>query len=542
MIEILSSPVGQVGFTDTAGVAPYLSKYNIPINKLEYANSVYNVLSYGIDAVWKTNTSGVFSTSYSGKVPRIKFYYGEGIPETILTNGVINGWSVDYDFYFKAPFTANYSLYFGGSGTIEDLVVNDESGERTSMTVPDMDFNDDGYNESSSFSMVADNSYQITFTYKNILNKKSGLVMLWETDSAYATPDKIVMSAGVCAPGSDNTFPSYSRMDLYSNVKLTENVDGSSNLTFELPFVSTSTDYGHGYRFVSTTDSYVHVDSASMVLKKYRNVRFSSGFLNGSEEEEFVTKFTGQIRDIKVKHSRNDIPKLEVLCFDYSIFTKDTINIDAPNPIDYVQAGYFKNIYGRVNGKVKPSSFDGWEVHKAYEVLMTESYIDPYSFYNRKKYSDYSSTSTTGGFLVEPIESDNSSWLPIGQDYGTSLEAEAEGKKPDGEYGFKIDTGEFYRDAIDKILKPWFYSWGINREGYPYLRRTNTPYTFINTNETTGDFLGNVIDVWRREVDYRSFGGSYLANSTVGSIASCDAVGKKFVLMLGVGPSRGSDS
>ncbi len=265
-------------------------------------------------------------------------------------------------------------------------------------------------------------------------------------------------------------------------------------------------------------------------LKKYRMVQYKEGYK--STNEEYITKFTGQIRDFNIKYSADGNDTLEVICNDYSVFTKDTINLMSPTPIDYWQAGYLVREPGRVNGYTKPRTFDGWELHKAYETILTDCGIDPYTFRNKKKYKNYSHTATSGGFYIEPISYNELVYLPTNAKYGIDPIGQVDNETSDDKYAFSIDTGEHYRDFIDKIAKSWYYNWGFSPEGYPYFKAINVPYKVYDDR----DFSGS----WTQNVYTSALKATYVSTATLNATAGCNVTGKKFVLAIGCGPLCGA--
>lgn len=249
--------------------------------------------------------------------------------------------------------------------------------------------------------------------------------------------------------------------------------------------------------------------------------------------DEYVHKFTGTIRDLKVGYSKEGGDILKVTCYDFGSFTKDNINLVSPSPIDYWQAGYLTKISSRVDGYSKPRAFDGWEIDKAYRVLLTESWIDPYTFYKKYDYVDYSNVATAGPFLIEPIQSSVKSFLPIKSNYGQVTITRVDGQKSDDEYAYKIDTGEYYKDAIDNIMKTWYYQWGFNCKGYPFLKRINVPMTYVDDRQFT------FRPYWSSATNIDAYKASYIHTSNATN-ASCNVTGSKFLALFGVGPDCGN--
>lgn len=532
MIEVLSSPAGKALFsTASDGLRPPFSKYTTPISRLRYSDSVWNVRSKGIPAVWKiANQNNVYSTSYSGRVPFIKFYYGNGVPETILGINLNQRWSVDYNLFFYPPVNGPYNFYFGGSGHLSSAAIQHFSGLATTSAF--LSFDSLNYTSVKALTMTGGSKYRVRVHYKNLKDRESGLVMLWNIGgNATAFPEKVAMSGAVCSPTitTDSGFPIFDRISSYRNVSFQEEESGASSLKFQVPFVDSTQSYNYsGFYYDKDSDSFIDKYNG-VQLKKYRYIRYDTGFKTTDNKEEYLTKFTGQIRNFHVNYNNDGNDTLEVTCYDHSVFTKDHINLVSPTPVDYWQVGYLDNIPGKVNGLVKPRAFDGWELHKAYEILLTESFIDPYSFYKRKHFRNYLDLSTPGTFHIESLGSRFKDFLSVQQEYGIPSIGEVENNQ-DAEYAYSINTGEFYRDFIDEITKNWYYKWGMNSSGHPFLRRINAPYSYANTSTASGDFNSTN---WHKETGIYSFKGNYIQTQTANAIASVDAIGKKLVLLVG---------
>lgn len=528
MLEVLSSPAGKVNFTTADGVMPYVHKYATPICRLKYYDTVYNTNFAGIDATWQLeNSSGDYETVYEGKVPNIKFYSGEGVPPELLNYKAGQNWRIIYNFTFVAPITAKYYFYFAGEGRV--LSYPPVFGVGSSQ-INAQDFAGKSY-----LHLDKDETESIIiYYYYGEKSLDSGFIYFWQTDSASYTPEKVVMGGEVIGGTVDNYY-----LDNFSKISYKESEESISQLTFEVPFISSSDSYNSkGYFYDEAADAYISKENSTNHLKKYRKIEYSEGFKNETDDE-LITKFTGQIRDIKINYNKDGQDSLKITCNDYSIFTKDAINVMSPTPIDYWQAGYTKKELGRVNGETKPRTFDGWEIHKAFQVILTNCGIDPSSFYKRKEFKSYESISTTAGFLIEPlnlytVDTAEIPYLPINVNYGIPPVGEVEKQKEDDKYAYSISTGEYYKDAIDKMMKTWGYKWGFNEQGYPYLKGINVPNNFINDR----DF--NITGTWTNELDVNSFKATYLQTEQSEAIASVDAVGKKFELLVGCGPLCGS--
>ena len=491
---------------DSKNIAPYHQKYTKPLTQLKFSNSVYNVRSYGIKADWQVFSSNSYSTVYSGRTDKIKFYYGLGRPETLVGYNSNPQWKVNYTGFFKPPIDGNYTFKIAGSGRMSYSIDNEGTTQTNSNIIKS--FNQGSY-LSTTVAMLGNSAYAFDFGYEYLKNEESGLVVLWQTDSASVTPDAVVLSGGVCNPADNNSIPPLLDIPHYSDPKLSINEDGVATLKFSVPFVQNSDSYGaKGYIYDTTNACYYDTNNPLVRLKEYRYIEYYEGYQSNNEDET-IRKFTGQIRDINTNYSKSG-DTLEITCNDFSIFTRDAINIESPTPIDYWQAGYIVEDFGRVNGETKPKTFDGWEPHKVYEIILTESYIDPYSIIQRKESLNLSGFATTAGFFVEPYGVSNIENLPTNKKYGIAPIGEYNSDNTDEKYAYNISTGEYYYDAINKIFKSWYYRWGVNRYGFPYLTRIHVPSSFVNSPDFS--YVGG----WEQSINVSAFKGTYEISTAQG--------------------------
>jgi len=488
---------------DINGAPLYTQKYTTPVSKLQFADSVSNVLSYGISADWKVDerTGAGYVSSYTGNVPHVKFYHGDGRPETLVGYASNPQWKVNYTGYFKPPVDSDYVFFIAGSGFISYSIDNE------STTVVDTDIEkslDDQTYSSARVTLLASSSYAFDFGYEYKKGEESGFIVLWQSDSASVSPEKIVLSGGVCNPDS-NTVPELIDLDYYSKVAYSIDENGVSTLKFEVPFLKTNEEYGdRGFAYDTSNGYYYDINNSNIKLQEYKMVKYSEGYRNQNNEDELVDKFTGQIRKVEVQYNKTG-DKLSVTCNDFSIFTRDAVNKQSPTPIDYWQAGYLTHFPGRANGQTKPRAFDGWAAHKAYQVLLAESNIDSYSMFQKKEHLSFNGFATSGGFLVEPVNSSVQSFFPTSTKYGIDPIGEVGGSNEDDQYAYKVDLGEFYQDSINEFFKSWYYKWGINRQGNPYLKRIQVPSSFQNSEGLNYNVGGS----WAKGLDVNAFKGTY---------------------------------
>lgn len=542
MIFRLDEP-NQAKFSTVSGRQPYFHKWTTPISRIRTADTVYNTRSKGIAATWFPRISSLDAntgTSFAGNVPIVKFWYAGGQPEVFSSS--VPEWGVKYSGYFRAPISADYTFLFAGEGELASCLVSSVSRLDVSSNRADLSINNTNYASTQPFSLNADQWTSFVIRYKKSFNNNnSGFITLWKTDSASVTPELVPLSAGVTSPNNiaaplstDTPFPvPFSNISSYNDTELTVNDQQTSTFKFTVPFVSTATYNYNGYRYNSTSDAYISLGT-DPDIKKYRMIEYSEGFKNSSGVNQYITKFTGQIRDFKISYKKDGNDTLTVVCQDYTVFTNDTINLVSPTPIDYFQVGYTDKILGRVNGKSKPRTFDGWDLHKAYQVLLTESFIDPWTFYKKEVRSDVSDAAISVDWFIEPTVSSVKAFFPVRNHYGNPNVIQSLDINPDDEYLFKIDTGEFYQDAINEILKPWFYKWGFNRFGYPFLKRINIPSKFLE--HTQFDHAVSATDF----TDLDAFKGTYgRLDNGIGQISSARFTGSRADLIIPVGPTIG---
>jgi len=350
MIEVLSSPVG-VNFTTVDGVQPYNHKYTTPINKIEYINTVYNTPIRGIDAIWAQQKSdGGWANSFVGRVPMMKFYVGEGVPEPLVNYDPSRKWRVRYVGYVIPRVSETYNFYFNGEGSaiISGAAVGGASSFPLSM--------DSKESATFSESLTAGVNYLLdVYFYANSRYEDCGFIGMWDTDSASFTPEKQVISGSLCRAVTDSSLPTAESVLYYGKTNYKE-TETNSIFTFEVPFVSSVDSYSYrGYYYSTAEDAYIEVET-SQKLQQYRQIRYSEGYRNSDDEDEYVAKFTGQIRDFKTKYNKDGADSIVVTCQDYSIFTRDAINLRTPTPIDYHQAGYVSHLPGKANGEIKPQT------------------------------------------------------------------------------------------------------------------------------------------------------------------------------------------
>ncbi len=540
MIERLSVP-DQALFATVEGRQPYFYKYPTPTVCVKYADTVTNVLSNGCNATWYVDSENWIDTAYEGVVPIIKFWYGEGVPDTFVSENAVEDWGVKFSGFFRAPYTSKYDFYFGGEGIVSEFKINGVSflTSEKYLSLSDTDY-------ASSYSGIAftsGNWYSFELKYKSrqLNGYNSGIISFWQTDDMNVTPEKIPLSAAVLStgnPGNGNLPISLSTVLGIGKTQLSINSNYESTFTFEVPLVSSSDPYSYNGYFYDENNELFQNISNDMQIKKYRMIEYSEGYKNSSGVYQYIKRFTGQIRDFNIKYSKDGKDILQITCVDYSVFTKDSINLVSPTPLDYIQAGYLTEVKYRVNGVSKPRAFDGWELYKAYLVLLTNSFIDPFTFYQRKIHSGYHYDKIIGNYKIENINSFVDDWLDTKDYYGNPNIILGDEAKADDEYLYKIDTGEYYKDAIDNLMKSWYYKWGFDENAHPFLYGIDVPYSYVNDRDFDTACASGA---WDKKTNIHCFVGTYnLAPAGGLCLASADVTGKKMDILFRVGPVYGS--
>ena len=508
MIELLSTPTNNVVFERKNNLEPFFQKRNIPVNKIEYANTVYNTLTYGFYTQWQTYNNDIYIDDYDGVVSNCKFYYGDQRPDTLLSWQDNYTWKIKTINYFKCNYTGKHYFASGGSGQLLFYLASASSPSSPIISSTySMSFENQSYYISSA-NLTNGNEYVIYSLYTPEQQKEYGFAISWQTDSASLTPEYQLLGGEQFSPYDLSGYkkPSFTEISYVNNVKYTENEDGKSILTFEVPFISSTSSYTQfGYYYDDINKKYIEKIS-EQELKEYRMIKYSEGYRNSQNEDELITKFTGQIRKIDKKYKANGNDTLFITCYDYSVFLKDSVNLSAPTKLDYVQAGYLTKIPGKVNGNLKPRTFDGWAIYKAYEILLTEAGICNSSFYDKKQFIDFYGSATVGGYIIEPLSNNIKEYLPTNKNYGLDPIGKI-GGGVDDKYAYSIGTGEYWFDAIDKIMKPWYYKWGFNPNGNPYLKSINAPNGYVNSSAFSVDAH------WTSSVHPRAFSGDFLISN-----------------------------
>lgn len=502
MIYRLDKPTSQATFTvGSDGIPPTSSKYATPTTQIRYTDTVYTTPQSGLTAYWYSNTSVGYDipvgTAYASNQPLMKFWWGSGLPPYFTIQEVSKNWSVKLKGYVRWPYTGNVNFYVGGEGIISKFTVafSDLRPDNSDMT---LSLSDTTHLALDPFTSVTEGDWEpIEIHYeqrKPFSQSNAGFCVLWDTDSIIATPDKVVLSSGIIhvftegVPVDGEDAVGDTALASYSNVDLSVSEGQGSTFTFDVPFLSTNLPISTampGYYYDPGSDLYRDIHHGR-ILKKFRKITYWQGYMNPSNEEELVQKFAGQIRDFNIKHSRSG-DTLEVVCHDFSILTKEQLNTDAPNPIDYVASGYMDHIRGHVDGRSKPPTFDGWEVHKAFAIMCMNSFLDPYYMMLRERRSTLADKLSYSNYFVSPYGLPYKIYLDraainYGNPSGLEPDDQVKGatRAADDAYLAEIGFGEFYQDSINKIAQIYGMEWGVNRYGYAYLKVLDIPRAFFN--------------------------------------------------------------
>jgi len=534
VIERIDSP-DRSDFSTVSGYLPYQSKFTEPISAIRYADTIYTVRSLGLKATWYRNPDYT-NTAYTGYLPSgiVKLWYGEGFPPEIANPEGLTGWSLKLNGYFKIPTdggTGDYTFYFGGEGQIDSCTYGSNDLLNDAPMV--LKVNDTRLSSSDPITLnnYTWNGFEIKYSNRVAKDNYSGLVVLYDNPSM---SEKLVLSGGVTSPtnpGPAQMPISYSSITGYIETNLNIRKEDSSKFTFTMPFVDSADAYTSGMGGIWKKNRYIYGNN-DYELKRWRLIEYFEGYKSTAspQQNQLIQKFTGFIDSFNIKYSNEGNDTIEITCLDAKSFTKEQYSLDSPNYIDYIAAGYMSEVPSHVNGETKPRTFDGWELHKVFHTFLTNSYIDPSLFLNKNIYTDRNLDSTTVGYKIKYTTGDPL-YLPVQDNYGNVTAIEREGE--DDEYLFQVDTGEYYQDAIDKLLETYGYEWGIDRKGYPYLKGINSPELIISDRDMTTS------GTWSQDTDFQCIKATYTYSNTITDVASSYFVGKRLDTVFKVGPLCG---
>jgi len=532
MIQRLSIPDRGRFSTSNGYSEPYFDKFTTPRFLVRYADSVYTTQNAGMSVHWYNSTTDARTdthTAYANSLfPIAKFYYANGYPPFFTNPNPTNNWACKFQFKFFAPIGLNYRFFFGGAGTIEanSFKINDAVYLTKTKY---MNFSDTQLASVAYGDMFQGAWRKVEFIYGSgkrmqPSNIEYGLIAMWQSDNM---PEPVPFSAALCCPLSvatpisteDGTTIKWHTVVPVTDVAYAISKDNIATLKFSVPFIHTSNYAYNGY--FHSSGNLIYITDRS-TIKPFRMVEYYEGYstLTGVE---YAKKFTGQIKDFSNDYTVGELNKIDVQCEDFSSFLKESFNLYAPTPIDYIQVGYTypRSVYNHngynkaVDGEQKPNTFDGWDIYKFVQIILTESCIDPYLFYKKKTFTNLSYAAVTGNYKMLYTEATaNSVKFPIGINYGNAKNPNTES---DDKYNYSIGTGEFYFDVLHNFLSPYYYGFYFDEHGHPTINGNNIPCQTI-------DNVGFLRTGWSDGINYSAFQTTY---------SSCRAVASAGVTIIG---------
>lgn len=497
MISRISSP-SQATFTkDSDNNYPYEGKYSKPIFLVRYADTVFTVNNDGIKSDWFTSSALARqgkSTAYSAVLPICKFYYANGWPPFLVNVDKNVSWATKISGKFYAPYTDAYRFYFGGSGVVSGFKVDGASYGSTYY----MKFSNTDYSGAIRVPFTASTWHSFEFTYDSYRKDNSeksineyGLIALWA--ASVNSVEKIPLSAGVCcgptvatSGARDGETIKWHTVYNISNVKYSIKKGQIATLDFSVPIVKSDTYSTNGY-IISGNDIY-DIEHAQ-TIKRFRKVEYYEGYQNESGTNEYVRKFTGQIKNFKLGYNKDGNDSMTIICEDFGSFTKESFNLYSPTPVDYIQVGYLNsrgnNQYNKlVEGQIKPIAFDGWDVHRFLQVVLTESFIDPTLFYNKRIESKTNGSAISGNYNINYTGATSDSLrFPVNSIYGVAITSSED--SPDDKYNYAPGTGDFYYDIINNFLSPYYFDIYFDANGAPCMKAFGAPSTYYDDRSFT---------------------------------------------------------
>lgn len=551
MINRITIPDSSAFSNAYDGVKPYYSKWSVPKFLVRYADSVLTVNNDGITSYWHLSTTAAIAGTggqATATFPICKFYYANGTPPFIYKNNANSSWAVKFKANFFALHTAKYTFYFAGSGLIHKDSIKFGGVASSFSSDLYMKTTDTYYQSAHPAQWLSSSWHSIEFIYSSGKNMRPpiqeyGLICMWKTDSASFTPEPIPLSAGVCCGANvvttgnktGETIP-WHTVNSITGVSYSIEKDGFASLNISVPLVATPYKVDGYIRDPLNSDSLVYYDN-SIKIEKYHAIEYYEGYATPTGTQ-YVKKFTGQVKDFSLGYDASGGDTVSVKCSDFASFMKESFNLFSPTPIDYLQVGYtrFKNNpqIGNstnffVDGIVKPVAFDGWDVNKIAQILMTESYIDPYLFYKRKIFTGYNGSKKFGNFkMVYAGATSNSLRLPTSRRYGANTVVDEASQ--DDKYSYSLNTGDFFYDGLVNILQPYYLSFNFDADGHPCMSSFNAPLTYIDNKQFTKS--GN----WTEKTDLTCIQGTYLTTANGASYLSTTFSGVAVDLIFKVGP------
>ena len=283
MIERLTYP-NQKNFTAIEGRQPYFSKFNTPINIIQYADVVTNVLSNGCNVSWYYDPPQIapdyIHTAYSGIAPMIKMWWGGGIPEVMqpvnpYTGANTKSFGIKFSGKFRCPVGGRYQFYIAGEGDRGYFNINSATTnghETVFWGIPEsanwglLSINNSSYKQTPPTPMNGGYWYDFILYSRHNLgdNYNNGIMALWRPVGAnwWTCPEKTVISAFNLStpgfPGMISTMPAeFSTVTAYNSTKLNISDGAISEFSFKVPFIDTTNAFNYkGYYYDPNTDSY----------------------------------------------------------------------------------------------------------------------------------------------------------------------------------------------------------------------------------------------------------------------------------------------
>jgi hypothetical protein len=537
-------------FTDTT--PPYKSKNITPLAKVDVVRTPYTVPSLGLNIsryILTNNSVPDFSGTSNltlvdnGTSPLVGFFYGGGAPPGFST---VNRFAYKYTGYFYALYPSNRTSGYGS------LPWNFNKAGSTPFTFSVAGYGhirvkiegtyiigSGGYEELSPTAYVQGSKnlnpgqwYAIEILYYSDTDE-SGLAVLWKNgffwgDNSDTYNYGLPVSAGVTS--TTNSFLTATTLSGVEKVQVSQAIGEASTLQFDLPLDNTN-----GYYYDRVNDKYIYNPDTTVQLKSRWLVEGYIGFVNLSSVDEYVKKFTGVITEISPKRNSKDKDTITVKCRGFEEFLSTALNLNYPDKFDYWAAGYAGSEYGfdHPDGVDMPPTYDGWELTKVVQSLMTRAYIDPSLFIEKKTYVNNAGDSVAGNFLMER-SSPEFVILDKGRNYGEPFATVEDDQVIDTSYVIQSNFGETITDYINKVVDIYGWEWGFSdyHNGAPFLKPKNNPIQTKFVSDAT--FSGNWSDI---QYDIDAVNGEYKDTTSNGAYAQFSFRGKRIELVLAMADS-----
>jgi hypothetical protein len=515
-----------IGYKFTDATPPYKSRDIKPLAKVDITQTPYTVPSLGLNISRYTlddNAEPDFDSLSnltlvdSGTSPLVGFFYGGGSPPGFST---INRFAYKYTGYFfcqypsdsrtsgwkNLPWNFNavgdYPFTFSAIGyghirvKIGSTYIIGASGyEALTPTV---------YTEGS-INLEAGTWYAIEILYYSDTDE-SGLAVLWKNNYFWGDDsDKfnfgVPISAGVTS--TTEGFLSVATLPGVEKVQISQGINEASTLQFDLPL-----NTANGYYYDRIGDKYIYSGDTDIQLKSRWLIEGYIGFVNSSESNEYVKRFTGIVTEISPRRAK-DTDVITVKCTGFEEFLNTAINLNYPDKFDYWAAGYAGSEYGfdHPDGVDMPVTYDGWELTKVVQSLMIRAYIDPSLFLEKKYYLNNAGESVPGHLLIERA-SPEFVVLDKGRNYGEPFATVEEDQVVDTSYVIQSNFGDILTDYLNKIVDIYGWDWGFSgyHNGAPYLKPKNNPVEtkYLSDATFTGTWNDAVYDIDAVNGEYRT--------------------------------------